>query len=205
MKLNVNPLPVWEPLILSFDCETRPLSYTGWGNTDEITSIACSWYGSDNVEFYHLPHGIDTDARYEAASRSMLLAFTEMYDKADMVSGHYVINFDLPKINGALIDNGLPPLGPKLVSDTKNHLIKFNGISKSQENLGLHLSKFNSGEYLGRKEHVAQAQWRPVNRLTRDGIRDNKRRVVGDVLQHKQLRAALLASGMLKPPKIWRP
>lgn len=191
--------------ILDFDIETRPLSYTGWGNTDEITSIAASWYGSDDVEFFHLPAGIRTDAHYEAASRNMLLGFVEMYDQADIVTGHYIRNFDLPKINGALIDNGLPVLSQKMTSCTKNDLVKFAGISKSQENLGLHLSKFNSGEYLGRKEHVAQAEWRQVNRLTKEGILDNERRVTGDVKQHKEMREALLSAGLLKPPKVWCP
>jgi hypothetical protein len=30
-----------------------------------------------------------------------------------------------------------------------------------------------------------------------------RERVVGDVVQHKQDRLALLAAGALKPPKVW--
>jgi hypothetical protein len=192
-------------LILDFDIETRPLSYTGWGNTDEITSIACSWVGSDVVYFLGLPAGMKTDGEYAVATVMMLSTFVDMYDKADIVTGHYIRNFDLPKINGALLENGMPALSAKLTSDTKNDLVKFSGLSKSQENLGLLLSKFNSGEYLGRKEHVAQMDWRQVNRLTVEGIEENKRRVIGDVRQHKQLRQALLDSKMLRAAKTWRP
>lgn len=191
--------------ILDFDIETRPLSYTGWGNTDEITSIACSWYGKKEVYFFHLPAGMSTDIEYEEASIKMLSEFTSLYNEADMVTGHYIRNFDLPKINGALIDNGLPVLKPKMTSCTKNDLVKFGGLSKSQENLGQLMAKFNSKEFLGRKEHVSQMDWRQVNRLTGEGIRANERRVTGDVKQHKELREALISAGLLKGPKVWRP
>ena len=191
--------------VLDFDIETRPLSYTGWGNTDEITSIACSFIGQKTVHFFHLPPGLTTDLEYERATVKMLTAFVDLYNQADMVTGHYIRNFDLPKINGALIDNNLPILEQKLSSCTKNDLVKFGGLSKSQENLGMLLSKFNSKEFLGRKEHVSQMEWRQVNRLTCEGVRDNERRVTGDVKQHKEMREALLSAGLLKGPKVWRP
>jgi len=189
--------------VLDFDIECRPLSYTGWGTTDEITSIAWSWSDSDSVRYAGLPSGMQAAAEFEAATRLMLLAFVADYAKADMVTGHYIRNFDLPKVNGALIDCGLPVLSQKITSCTKNDLRKFSGLSKSQENLGLLLGKFNSSEYLSRKEHVAQMEWRQVNRLTDEGIQENKRRVVGDVKQHKELRVALIQAGLLKPPKLW--
>jgi hypothetical protein len=192
--------------ILDFDLECRPLSYTGWGNTDEITSIACSWYGQDEVYFLHMPPGLKTDGQYETAAEMMLGQFTDFYNQADIVTGHYIRNFDLPKINGALLENGLPGLKPKQTSCTKNDLIRFSGLSKSQENLGLLLHKFNAAKQnLGNKEHVSQMDWRQVNRLTVEGIEENRRRVTGDVKQHKELREALLSHGMLRGPKTWRP
>lgn len=191
--------------ILDFDIECRPLSYTGWGNTDEITSIACSWVGQDEVYFLSLPAGMRTDGEYQVATQMMLMSFTDMYKQADIVTGHFIRNFDLPRINGALLENNLPGLSAKLTSDTKNDLVRFSGLSKSQENLGLLLAKFDSGEYLGSKEHVAQMEWRQVNRLTLEGIEENRRRVTGDVLQHKEMRAALVKANMLKAPKTWRP
>lgn len=199
------PLIIKAQRILDFDIETRPLSYTGWGNTDEITSIACSFYDETRVHFFHLTAGLETDTDYERSSFKMLSAFCDMYNQADMVTGHYIRNFDLPKINGALIDNNLPILGQKLTSCTKNDLVKFSGLSKSQENLGQLLSKFNSKEFLGRKEHVSQMDWRQVNRLTIEGIDENKRRVTGDVKQHKELREALIEAKLLRAPKVWRP
>lgn len=190
---------------LDFDCEVRPLSYTGWGGTtDEITSIACSWYGAREVSFLHLPAGLSTNREYELASVKMLEEFVRFYNKADIVTGHYIRNFDLPKINGALVDNGMPVLEPKMTSCTKNDLVKFGGLSKSQENLGQLLAKFNSREYLSNKEHVSQMDWRVVNRLTEEGIQDNRRRVTGDVRQHKELRECLIKAGLLRAPKVWR-
>lgn len=191
---------------LDFDIETRPLSYTGWGNTDEITSIACSWVGQDEVYFLNLPAGMKTDGEYFGATRVMLGMFVQLYNQADIVTGHYIRNFDLPKINGALLENGMYGLEPKLTSDTKNDLIKFSGLSKSQENLGMLLHKFNANKpFLNNKEHVSQMEWRQVNRLTVEGIEENKRRVAGDVKQHKELRQALIEAHMLRAPKTWRP
>lgn len=192
---------------LDMDIETRPLSYTGWGgNTDEITSIAVSWVGQDEVYFLHLPAGIRTDEGYSVASSMMLQQFTDMYNQADIVTGHYIRNFDLPKINGALLEQGMPGLKPKLTQCTKNDLIKFSGLSKSQENLGLMMHKFDGAKgYLGSKEHVSQMEWRQVNRLTVEGIEENRRRVEGDVRQHKELREILVKNNMLKAPKVWRP
>lgn len=193
-----------EAKILDFDCEVRPLSYTGWGNTDEITSIACSWYGTREVSFFHLPAGLSTNLDYELASIKMLDEFVKLYDQADIVTGHYIRNFDLPKINGALIDNDMPVLQIKMTSCTKNDLVRFSGLSKSQENLGQLLAKFNSKEYLSNKEHVSQMNWREVNRLTEEGIQGNKRRVTGDVKQHKEMRECLIKAGLLRAPKVWR-
>jgi hypothetical protein len=191
--------------ILDFDCETRPVTYTGWGTTDEITAIAASWYGSKEVSFFHLPAGMSTDQQFLDAGVEMLSAFVQMYNAADIVTGHYIRNFDLLKLNGALINHDLPILSSKMTICTKNDLVKFNGLSKSQENLGQLLGKFNSKEYLGRKEHCSQMDWQHINHLTVEGIEDNKRRVTGDVRQHKEMRIALVEANLLKSPKVWRP
>lgn len=179
---------------LDFDIENRPLSYWYDGNpTAEITGIAWSWYGDDHVECVLLGEEGEFDPV------RLLERFCEVYDEADIVTGHYIRNHDLPIINGSLMEWGLEPLGPKLTSDTKNDLIKRSGLSMSQEALsamyGLEAPK----------HHMTQQEWRDANRLLPDSFEKTRKRVVSDVIQHKQLRAALIEHGALKAPKLWKP
>lgn len=177
--------------ILDFDCENRPLSYLGSDfTTAEITAVAASWVGEKKVHCWLLG---------EATTQEMLQGFTALYDAADLVTGHYIRNHDLPIVNGALMEAGLPTLGAKLTCDTKNDLVRRKDISASQESLA---------EMLGLpapKEHMSQPQWREANRLTKKGLAETRRRVVADVVQHKQLREALLTAGLLHPPRVWWP
>lgn len=182
----------FKPLrVLDFDIENRPLAYLGMDFTSaEITAIAAGWTDEKAVHVWALG---DVDLA------DILLGFKAMYDEADIVTGHYIRNHDLPIINGALMELGLPGLGPKLTQCTKNDLVTSKGISKSQENLG---------EMLGIKApkiQMNQPKWRAANRLTPEGIELTKKRVVGDVAQHKQLRATLLEQDRLGSPRVWRP
>jgi hypothetical protein len=129
----------------------------------------------------------------------MLWAFRQAYDAADIVTGHYIRGFDLPLLNGAALELGLEPLGPTLAQDTKGDLVRFSGLSKSQENLGAMLGLRHP------KVGMDQASWRAANRLTPEGIERTRKRVVGDVRQHVEMRAALLDRGMLGPPRPWSP
>jgi hypothetical protein len=173
--------------ILDFDIENRPLTYIGNDfTTAEITAIAASWVGSSEIQTWLLGRDDPFD---------MLCAFCKLYDAADVVTGHYIRKHDLPIINGAMLEIGLRPLSPKLASDTKLDLIVRAGVSASQESLsgllGLPASKF----------HMTQTMWRQANRL--EALELTKRRVAGDVKQHKLLREELIALGWLGPPKMW--
>jgi hypothetical protein len=55
------------------------------------------------------------------------------------------------------------------------------------------------------KEHMSQPEWREANRLTPWGLKHTKRRVAGDVRQHKELRLRLQQGRMLKAPRVWSP
>lgn len=185
-----------EARILDFDIENRPLNYAGRDYTQgDITAIAWSWYGEDEVEVETLrPYPYDYSTRL-----SMLARFAAAYDRADMVTGHYVRGHDLASISGALVEMGMYPLGPKLVSDTYTDLKRLKTISKSQENLSEMFGIPNP------KVHMSQAAWREANRLTPEGIALAVERVTGDVRQHKALRAALIERDLLKAPRMWRP
>src|ERR1700747_2734709 len=112
--------------ILTFDTESRPLSYLGHDfTTSEITAIACSW-GQHHMSCWLL--GQDDPVR-------MMENFLVMYIQADLLAGHYIRRHDLPRINAALTELGMNPLPPKLTIDIYSDLKPIQGVSKSQENL----------------------------------------------------------------------
>ena len=182
--------------VLDFDIESRPL---GWISQDyvhqEVTAIASAWIVNGE------PHDLRVLLlnRRQGSSARMLREFKKRYDEADIVTGHYIRGFDLPQINGAMMEHGLEPLGPKLSHDTKNDLVKGSGISKSQENLA---SMFGIE---APKVRMNMAMWREANRLTEKGLALTYQRVAGDVLQHIQLREVLIERKLLNPPVMWRP
>lgn len=177
--------------ILDFDIEARPLSWYGGDYvTREVTAIAWSWVGEDAVHW-------DALHRDDESGQHLLENFLVAYNEADIVTGHYIRGYDLPNINGALSEYGLPPLEDKLTSDTKLDLIKRSGMSNSQENLAAMLG------VRAPKVQMDQTKWREANRLTDKGIALTIERVCGDVVQHKEMRARLLRFGWLKAPQVW--
>jgi hypothetical protein len=176
--------------VLDFDIENRPLSYLGSDfTTAEVTAIAWAWVGSPDVTVCLLG---------EEDLPQILRRFVAEYTQADLVTGHFILGHDLPMINGALMECGMPALGDKLVQDTKVHLMRAKGISKSQESLGAMF------QLDAPKVSMNQSKWRAANRLTPEGLREVSARVRGDVLQHIELRRVLLERGLLAPPKLWR-
>ena len=177
--------------VLDFDIENRPLSYLGSDfTTAEITAIAWAWVDRpEDVTCVLL--GIDEPV-------AMLQRFVTAYNQADMVTGHYITGHDLGHINAALMEYQLPTLGDKLVQDTKTQLVRRKGMSGSQENLAAMLLLEHD------KVKMNQIKWRAANRLTPEGLALTRERVCGDVQQHIELRARLLALGYLSAPIMWR-
>lgn len=176
--------------VLDFDIENRPLSYLGSDfTTAEVTAIAWAWCDSDDVTVRLLG---------ETPLPAILSEFVAAYNAADMVTGHYIKGHDLPMLNGALMECGLPLLGDKRVQDTKIDLARTKGLSMSQESLGA-MFRLEAA-----KEQMNQIKWRSANRLTPEGLAEVRRRVVGDVKQHMQLRKELIARGYLGPACMWR-
>ena len=129
----------------------------------------------------------------------MLRKFKRAWDEADMVVGHYIRNYDLGQLNGALIEQGLDTFDEKLSHDTKNDLVKHWGMSKSQENLCAMLG------IDAPKIHMNVALWREANRLTPAGRALTAERAIGDVIQNMELYAVLDERNLLTPPKLWNP
>jgi hypothetical protein len=177
--------------ILDFDVEARPLHWiSGDYVSKEITAIAWAWTDQpEHVTCYLLG---DTDPH------QMLQAFKAVYREADMVTGHFIRGYDLPMINGALTEYALQPLEDKLTCDTKLDLVRRQGLSGSQENLGAMLGLEHG------KVKMDQAKWRAANRLTPEGLAAVRERVVGDVQQHIEMRRRLLELGYLGAPVVWK-
>lgn len=176
--------------VLDFDLENRPLSYLGSDfTTAEVTAIAWAWVGSPRVTVRLLG---------EYPLREILREFVAAFAEADLVTGHYITGHDLPMLNGALMECRMPTLPPKMVSDTKTHLVRSKGLSMSQESLGAMFRLDHA------KVQMNQNKWREANRLTAKGLAEVRKRVVGDVRQHMALRQELLAAGYLGPPRLWR-
>jgi len=180
--------------ILDFDIETRLVGFYEAGRFSpkgsEPTAIAASFVGEKKVHVWAQP---------EYDVELLLLYFKDLYAAADIVTGHYIRKFDLPLINGALIEHGFAPLEKKLAQDTKIDLIEFAGLSKSQENLAEMLEIAES------KFKMNDAKWRQATRLTPEGVELTRKRVTQDVLMHKEMREAMLDAALLKPPTLWEP
>lgn len=179
---------------LDFDIESRPLGWYGgdWVH-QEITAIASAWVDDpvDSMEVWTLSK--------RGGTKRMLRKFRKRLAEADMLVGHYIRGFDLPQVNAAMLEFGLPSLEPILTHDTKNDLIKFQGVSKSQKNLGALLG------IEAPKVDMSVPDWREANRLTRTGIAKTKIRVAGDVLQNIEMYNELKRRGFLAKPKLWTP
>jgi hypothetical protein len=180
--------------VLDFDCECRPLHWIGGDYVSrEITAIAWAWIETPQPEATVVLLGEN-----DMTVPEMIRQFAEAYSKADLVTGHFIRGFDLPLINSALVENQMPTLEDKMTHDTKLDLLRFSGLSKSQENLGASLGLAHP------KVHMNQQRWREANRLTPEGLAYVRERVAGDVLQHIEMRQKLLDLGYLAPPVKWQ-
>ena len=184
--------------VLDFDSECRPIAwYGGDWVTKQPTAIAWKFTdekGPPNVAVI----GESFDARNVLEEEEeMLRAFVHAYNKADVVTGHYIRGFDLPLLNGALIRLGMDQLKDKLTQCTKADFVKAQGISKSQENLGAMFDLKHP------KIPMNTSLWMRANLLMPDGIEAAKRRVIGDVRQHIEMRQAMLSYGLLRSPVVW--
>jgi hypothetical protein len=186
--------------ILDFDIENRPLTY--WvpdRPTAEITAIASCWTNDLGSMQVDLLEPEDIGPGY------ILKAFVERYNEADMVTGHYIRKHDLPIINGALYELGMPLLQAKLTCDTKLDMFKKADLPATQEFL---LETLDVRDVYGnplKKYHMSQTDWREANRLTEEGRAKTKARVSSDVYDHIALRQAMLERGMLRAPSTWNP
>ena len=179
-------------MILDFDIENRPLAYWYDGmTTAEVTVIAACWM--------HDPKSMRVWLLGQDEPTAMLTGFRAMYDEAEMVTGHYIRRHDLPILNGAMLEQGMPTLGEKLTCDTKMDLTKRKDISASLEELAVMFGLDS------RKAHMSNTDWREANRLRPGGLKKARDRAVSDVRLHMEIYRKLVDGDYLSAPKMWRP
>lgn len=177
--------------VLDLDVEARPLHWIAQDYVSkEITAMAWAW--TDH------PEDVTCYLLGETDPIAMLQAFHAAYAEADLVTGHFIRGYDLPMINGALMEYRLPVLPDKRALDTKIDLVKRAGLSMSQESLGALLRVEH------KKVQMNQGLWREANRLTPEGRALARERVVGDVRQHMEIWRELTALNYLAPAKVWK-
>lgn len=198
MRLKIKTEP---KRILDFDIETVAQGYAdpNWVPS-RITTIAWSWVGSDKVEVRTiLDYVFDLDdfLQYFFLGCPYLLEdFVEVYDVADMVTGHNLARFDNGVLNAELMRLQLPPLPAKMMQDTMR-LPKARGFKKGQDVIS---------DVLGipaKKKSLNWAEWQQAYSERNWAV--VKERCASDIVQHKLMRQQLLELGYLKPPSLWRP
>jgi hypothetical protein len=176
--------------VLDFDIETIAAGFADpqWV-PQKVTCIAWSWIGEEKVH-------VRTARDPHEGRRAMIAAFLPEYEKADMVTGHNLLRFDLPVLNSDCLRLGFPSLGPKLVQDTMK-MVKSKGFKRGQDNIG-HLLKLPV-----QKLPLSWQQWQDAyDDPTWDTIIE---RATSDVIGHKLMREAMLERDWLKPPVKWTP
>lgn len=192
MKLVVSTNPA---RILDFDIETIAAGFAdpNWV-PQKITCVAWSWVGEDRV------HSRIASTKglfeYPELRARMLKDLLFQIARADMLTGHNIVRFDLPVINSECLRLGLEPVREKLVQDTMN-LVRTKGFKKGQDNIGELLAvsiEKKTLSWQGWQDAYAEKGWKGV-----------VERCESDVLMHKQMRQQMLDRGWLRPPRLWKP
>ena len=176
--------------ILDFDCETVA---AGFADPDwvpqKITCVAWGWVGSSRVDVKVCgPSGLFGNPARRAR---MLKPFLADLRRADMVTGHNILRFDLPIVNAECLRLGLDPLPRLLVQDTIR-VVRTKGFKKGQDNIGrlLRLSEKKLAlDWQAWQDGYDEPGWETI-----------KARAAGDVRQHKRMREEMIARGWLREP-----
>lgn len=189
------------PRALCFDLENRPLAYWYDGETtSEITAFGWKWSDERQVRTMLLQaDGLFNFEGQNLNSADAYLSFVEQLASAGLVYGHNIRRHDLPMLNAALIRQQLPQLPPMFTTDTCRDLPRRKGLSYSLENM---VAMYG---IKGAKYTMSQPAWEEANRLTEAGMGLARKRVASDVILQERLRNKLLALGILKDARVWRP
>jgi DNA polymerase elongation subunit (family B) len=180
--------------VLDFDVETLAAGFAdpAWV-PQKVMCVSWSWTDSEDVEVRVCgPMGFFKPE----LRRSMVAELLEQINRADIVTGHNLIRFDLPILNSECLRLGLPPMKSVAVQDTMR-IVKTKGFKKGQDNIGKLLETAEqklSLDWQGWEEAYEQDGWETI-----------KARCVSDVVMHKQMRLQMLERGWLKKATVWSP
>lgn len=154
-----------------------------------VTAYAFSWCDEDTVTVDALPVRHFYNQRMR---RRFLEPLWQALEQADVWTGHNILRFDLPVLDGEALKLGLPKLPARLVQDTI-------GIRKIRAKKGQDVLAHVLG-VVDEKLPLNWAQWEAAyGERTLATVKD---RVAGDVIQHKQLRLAMAEHGWLPRPRM---
>lgn len=192
---RIDPLP--EPgssRILDFDVETVAAGFAdpNWV-PQKITCVSWCYVGSDKVES-RVCHA--EGLYYEPEKRADMIAELLWHiERADILTGHNIVRFDLPIINAECMRLDLPMPESQRIQDTIK-LPKSKGFKKGLDNLG-YLYKIRN-----QKLPLSWQQWEEA--YAERGWDTIRRRCEVDVVGHKEIRLAQIDRGTLQT-KNWRP
>jgi DNA polymerase elongation subunit (family B) len=171
--------------ILDFDIECVAAGFAdpNWVPVT-VTAYAYSWVDEDDITVDALPVRHFYNARMRAR---FLRPLWDALNEADVLTGHNILRFDLPVLDGEALKLGLPRLPRKQVQDT----ISLRRIrAKKGQDVLAHVFGV-----VDEKLPLNWAQWEAAyGEKTLATVKD---RVAGDVRQHKALRLAMLEHGWL--------
>lgn len=156
-----------------------------------MTAIAWSWLDEDKVTCRTLVDYAKTVPDFLqvlfTGCRPLLAEFVEVYNQADIVTGHNINRFDVPAINAELMRLMLPPLQDKPRIDTMKLKAKARGFKKAQDVMAATFG------LTAEKKALNWAEWKQA--YATPGWPVIRERCAGDVVQHKQLLRKLLEMG----------
>ncbi len=181
--------------ILDFDIESIAAGFAdpAWVPM-HMTAVAWSWLDEEKVTCRTLVDYAKTVPDFLSVMflgcRPLLAEFVEVFNQADIVTGHNINRFDVPAINAELMRLGLEPLRDKPRIDTMRLRAKTYGFKKGQDVMSVLF------DLPAEKKALNWAEWQQA--YSEPGWKTIKERCAGDVIQHKLLLRKLMQLGYLK-------
>lgn len=153
------PYNIKSPKILVFDCEVAPILSYVWGRWKQniyqdqilqesyVLTYGCKWLGQEEIIFGNLSAG---EALAEDDKR-LVKEVHDLFDMADIIIGHNIIQYDTKVLNTRFLLYGLKPPKPYKCIDTlriarNKFRLSSNKLNDICEFLGLE-SKFENGGF----------------------------------------------------------
>lgn len=189
--------------ILDFDFESKPLWFWYDKPTAVITSLSYMWSFGGSISHDSLTTTIAT-LHSKDAYVEWLENVSDLFSRADILTGHNIDRFDLPLLQAQLMRFGMPSLGTMRTQDTMR-LPKKRDMSASQESL-INYKALDLKCPIGMpiyKDHLSIPQWEDAAMGWDDSVLIE--RPSSDVHGHAHLREKLIELGYLAAPKLWKP